>query len=446
MTQILRRDLLKLGGMGGLALGGATGLFAVRAGAAADDYRAAVCVFLFGGCDSNNLVVPASDAGYGAYLNARRSLAIPRGELALIQTPTGETYGLHPHLAPFKALYGAGRMAVLANVGALVAPVTRDQVLNNTAPLPDNLLSHADQQTLWQTMLNGVAAPSGWGGRLADVLAAQGPTGPVPGAFSTAGGNVFCDGQMTSAAVVDPLGATFKGLDDTDIGRVRRRALVDLSGLGSDPALSEFVRTQLGRTIVQSDVLDATLDVTFNTVFPATDLGAQLRRAAQIMARRRTLGARRQVFFIATGGYDTHEGQIEGHNQLLPPLAGAITAFDAALGELGLRDQVVTFTHSEFSRTLKPAGPRGDGTDHAWGGHALVFGGPVRPGVHGAFPTLELGGPDDISDEGRWAPTTAVDQYAATIARWMGAPPDQLTSLFPALANFPAQTLPFLGA
>ncbi|MEJ6024275.1 DUF1501 domain-containing protein [Ramlibacter sp. PS4R-6] len=439
-----RRQFLKLGAFSALATGGLGSLVASAAGS---DYRAAVCVFLAGGCDANNLVVPTDTARYAMYAGARPRLAIPREQLLAIAPASGGSYGLHPQLGALQALFNQQRLAVLANVGTLVKPTTAEQAKSGAWPLPDNLLSHIDQQNQWVMLNPGMpVAVTGWGGRTADLLRPANATARFPATVSAAGSNVFCDGLATGAGVIDPWGSvSFAGAGGSPVDRARMAALTQFAPAAGAPQLDSAYNDALSGALLQDRLLDAAYETTLPVEFPDSYLGLQLYRVAQLIASRGALGMSRQLFYVEQGGYDTHAGQADSLQELLGELSEALGAFAATMLALGVDPNVVTFTHSEFSRTLMAAGDGGDGTDHAWGGHSFVMGGAVRGGdMYGTFPQLQVGGPDDGSDEGRWVPTTSVDQYAATIASWLGVADADLETALPNLANFTVKKLAFL--
>jgi uncharacterized protein (DUF1501 family) len=438
-----RRRFLQLGAFSALG----TGLGTLMQRAVAADYRAAVCVFLNGGCDSNNLIVPNDNTGYAAYAAARPALAIPRAQLLPVNASSGGAYGLHPQLTQLQQLFTQGRLAVVANVGTLIKPTTAAQAKSGNWPLPDNLLSHLDQQNQW-VMLNPGASDTatGWGGRTADLLRTANAAARFPATVSVAGSNIFCDGAVVGAGVMDAWGGSgIYGTGDGSIDQARMTALAQLGPTAGGAQLEGAFSDALAAAVGQDRLLQSIYATPLTTSFPDNYLGQQLYRVAQMIAARAATGASRQLFYVEIGGFDTHAGQAQQLQDLFTDLSAALGAFNAATIELGVDQSVVTFTHSEFSRTLQAAGDNGNGTDHAWGGHSIVMGGPVRGGdVYGTFPQLVLGGPDDASDEGRWVPTTSVDQYAATIASWLGVGDADLETVFPNLANFTQKKVAFL--
>ena len=439
-----RRDFLKYGAFSALTAGGFGSMLARAAGT---DYKAAVCVFLSGGCDTNSMIVPIDSVGYAAYANGRKALAIPQSALLPIAPLSGGQYGLHPSMAALQSLFGQRRLAVLANVGTLSRPTTAEQANSGSWPLPDNLLSHNDQQNQWVTL--NPANPdtiTGWGGRLADALQGNNSAARFPAITSTAGSNLFCDGALGTAAAIDAGGAAgIAGASGSAIDNARMAALQQVLADRGRPQLQGVYAAKAASALDQANTVGAVFNTTLARVFPDTDIGQQLFRVTQMIAARGTLGLSRQVFYVELGGFDTHANQSATLQDLFGQLSQALAVFNNALIDLGVDQNVVTFTHSEFSRTFKPAGDNGNGSDHAWGGHSLILGGPVKGGdLYGTFPRLILSGPDDASDEGRWVPTTSVDQYAATIASWMGVSDVDMTGVLPNLVNFQQKRLGFL--
>ena len=457
-----RRDFLRDLGCGALTATaiatGARDLMVMNALAAATgpaDYKALVCIFLFGGNDANNTVVPVD--GYADYAATRGALTIPKTELLPISVPSERaTFGLHPGLVRLHGLWQAGRVAVVTNVGPLVAPMTRAEYLGKTVPKPYQLFSHSDQQGEWQSGYANGPIPTGWGGRIADVV--QASTTGFPTVASVAGLTLFTLGARTSPVSLAPaptalnraLALQREGDGNADSAF---RQVLNAGAAETSPLLVQQASDVGLRLLATGQAL--TTDPSLATTFPNTSLGNQLRQAAKLMAMRDPLGLSRQVFFCSLGGFDTHtsQGATSGPQAgLLATVSDAMGAFYDATVELGRASQVTTFTLSDFSRTLKPAGAGGAaGSDHAWGSHQFVMGGAVAGSdFYGDFPTLALNGPNDAdsgaSARGRWIPTTAVDQYAATLALWFGVSPTDLPTVLPNIGRFATPNLGFIIA
>lgn len=413
------------------------------------DYRALVCVFLFGGNDSNNSVIPMDDASYKAYQSLRAGLALTDSELTpAVTSVSGAPYAFHAKLAEVASLFSNKELAVVANVGSLVEPLTRDQYQHSQAPIPSNLFSHSDQQLQWQTSMAQGTSSTGWAGRAADYIASQNINAPgFPAFVSVAGNSLLGSGVETQPAEVAPgQSLQLKGFNQSTASQARLNALNSLLTLDSGVSLVQAANDTLSHSLVDAAALGSALAkaTSLKTQFPKTSLGAQLQQVAQIIQVQGDLGMRRQIFFCSLGGFDTHTNEINTHNNLYPQLSPALAAFYDATQELGMAQNVTTFTESDFSRTFQPTS--GGGSDHAWGSHHFVLGGAVQGGqIFGAFPTFELGGPDDADVRGRWIPTTSIDQYGATLCSWFGIPDSALTTVFPNFANFGSKKLGFLG-
>ena len=409
-------------------------------------YKALVCVFLFGGNDANNTVIPFDTAGYQNYANLRGPLALAQNTL-LPLTPT-PNFALNPNLPDVQALFNSGNAAIVSNVGTLIQPTNRASYLANKVLTPSNLFSHPDQQLEWQNAAQSTATQTGWAGRIADAINIQyNVNAQIPMIASVAGDTLFCNGASTSPAAVSP-----GNLGNANCSEGAPECAAQLQ------TAQQLVNFSTGLSLVQADnaitsnsysyasaLTAATASVSaLKTVFPANNgLAAQLKQVAQLIQVRNALGVQRQIFFAGVGNFDTHSAQLTLQSTLLAQVSAALGAFYQATVELGVQADVTTFTMSDFSRTFQPNS--NTGSDHAWGSHHIVMGGAVNGGkIYGTFPTLALGGPDDSGSNGRWVPTTASSQYAATLAQWFGVQPAQLPTVFPYLSNFTASNLGFV--
>ncbi len=470
MAMTRREFLLQSFGAMGTAALALEGFGMQNAFAQATDYKALVCVFLFGGSDQNNVLIPYSNySEYAALRPTAATLGIPQANLLQI-TPAsgGGTFGLHPSLTGIRDLWNQGKAALVANVGPLVEPMTRATFLNGTARRPFNLFSHSDQQTEWQTAVANGFISTGWAGRAADSLVNQyAATTGFPILVSVAGTPIFTTGVLESALAINaaptPIRTALRidGFPEPPDADARYQAMLALQQMDDSFTLVRGAN-QINAKAVQITALLRSVTEPTVTPFPATGLGNQLQQVAKLISLRNTLGIKRQIFFVSIGGFDTHNGQVNGgdatqgaHAGLLAQVSGAIKAFYDATVTLGVNNQVTTFTMSDFSRTGKANG--GVGSDHAWGGHQIIAGGAVRGGdlygVRGSngtvFPTLVPSGPDDTDSgsgaSGRWIPTTAVDQMGATLATWFGVPNADLLGVFPNLGNFGSANLGFMS-
>ena len=413
-----------------------------------DDYRALVCVFLFGGNDSFNMLVPNTSAEHAAYAASRQNLAIPRADLLPI-TPASSssaTFGLHPSLGGIKGLFDSGEAAFVSNVGPLVEPTTKEQFLNGGATLPPQLFSHNDQQDQWASLRGNVPTKTGWAGRMADLIQSGVSEQQMATNASLFGANLLQSADETVAYVMGPAGPLqFEGFstDPDSILYEQRQAFRRIVEVRYGSVYERAYADVQRRAIDAADTITAAIDSAppIVTPFPSSQLGVQLNTVAKLIAARERLEMKRQVFFVASGGFDTHDNQLDDQPGLFAGISDAISAFHAATLELNVASNVTTFTQSDFGRTLTS---NGDGTDHAWGGNQLVVGGAVNGReLYGSYPLLAIGGPEDVSG-GRMIPSTSADQYAATLARWFGIPEGDLDSVAPNLANFAQRDLGFM--
>ena len=451
---ISRRNTLKALSAGALAsgLGGFTVPFA-SAQAAPSDYKALVCIFLFGGNDGNNMIIPADAAGYAAYSAIRSvdsGLNIAQSELLTFKpSNTSSTYGFHPALASVHPLFAQGKLAVIANAGPLVAPITKAQY-SAGINRPDQLFSHSDQQAQWQSGISDQPSRTGWGGRLADAVASMNGSNTFPVLTSVAGSALYTTGNTQSPLAIPSAGSFgLTGLTGTDaMTQARATALNSLLQQGKDHLLVKAAAEQTEQAIALSAKVNPIITATNSSVASlfstaGNSLAVQLLQVAKLIEARAAIGLSRQIFFVSLGGFDTHNNQINTQQTLLGYVGAAMKSFYDATAALGVANSVTTFTLSDFGRTFKAAA--GGGSDHAWGNHHMVLGGAVKGGaMYGAFPEHRLGGADDVSSEGRWLPTTSVDQYAATLASWFGVSTAQLTTVAPNINAFATRNLGFL--
>jgi uncharacterized protein (DUF1501 family) len=446
------------------------------------DYKALVCIFLQGGNDSNNMIIPTITSQYNNYASIRTPvLAIPSSAILGVTSlnPDGNTYGMHPSCPELVQLFGEGKLAFLFNTGTLLYPITRAQYLSGAVKQPPQLFSHADQQTQWQTSIPDQPPTTGWGGRMADLLNSVLPNAPISLMVSLAGANTFEVGNIVSQYSVSTSGAialTMPGTPSGGASTNRLPAMLNVLGLPytnlQSQAYAAAAENAINTGALLNNAISNTAAATFwSNAFPVkitppeggaaftSSLSPQLEMVARLIAAGNTplaqggFGMKRQIFFCQVGGYDLHTGQtnysagtpnnvlVGAHTNLLAELSQSMYAFQRALEQLGLANQVTSFTCSDFSRTFPS---NGEGSDHGWGSHHLILGGAVKgQSTYGQFPVQTVNGPNDTST-GRWIPTTAVDQYFATLATWFGIDAANLATVFPNLSRFPSSNLGFI--
>lgn len=463
----LRRKFLKAAAVGGVAYAfGRTAdtVYAQMAGTGGfADYKALVCLFLFGGNDSWNMVVPASTAEYNAYARSRgggtaSTLAIERSALLPVtlagQTAGDPAYGFHPSMTGARDLFATGKLAVMANVGPLLRPTTKTQYQTASTTghaLPPQLFSHNDQQDQWHSLRGRAALKSGWAGRVADVLNAQVGNQALAVNVSLAGQTYFQASEIAKPYVMGATGPTpFSAFPTTGAGPARRSAFE--TSIGSVMASSSntiYERAYAGiqqRAVQFADRISTAIasGYSFNALpntGTLTSLQQQLRTVAKIISMRQGLGLTRQIFFVSVGGFDQHDDLLRDQPGLLANVSTSIKAFHDAMSEIGMENNVTLFTHSDFGRTLTS---NGDGSDHAWGGVQFVAGGAVRGGrFYGSYPLLEIGSAADVGG-GRFIPAVSADQYAATLASWFGVGDTDLVKIAPSINNFAMRNLGFM--
>lgn len=441
--EISRRNFLQAaGGLGGLlALGGLNWTKAFAA-TPPNDYKALVCVFLFGGNDGHNTVVPLATNEYNAYKALRGGLSLPPNQLLTINAGN-VPYGLHYGLPNMQNLYGQGKAAIVANVGNLVQPTSR----GNQQSLPTQLFSHSDQVVQIQTGAPDTSLGTGWGGRIADVMKPANAGTSFPTSIAINGTALFCTGDLVQSASIVPgndLTQYAMSLYPQSAGDARALAQKEIANSGGGADLVNAANKVMADAINLSPLLkQAAGNPGFSVQFPQTYIGQQLQGVAKIIGMRNVLNVSRQVFFVSFGGFDTHSGQSWQHWNLLQQLDSALQAFYTATQEMLIPDSVTTFTASEFGRTLQS---NGLGSDHGWGGHHFVVGGAVKGGdIYGIFPAMNLSAQHFFDSRGILIPQVSLAQYGATMAKWFGVTdPNALQNLFPTLTNFTVKDLGFM--
>jgi uncharacterized protein (DUF1501 family) len=421
------------------------------------EFKALVCVFLSGGNDSFNMLMPREQSEYNDYATTRSNLAIPLENMLHVfpDNAGGRLFGIHPNMPRTQEMFNAGKMAFIANVGTLVEPTTKDQVWNGQVELPLGLFSHSDQGQQWMTGLPNGRTATGWGGKVADLIRDMNTNNNISMNMSFGGTNVFQTGQETVEFSLDPYNGSsgIYGYGDHDewnvFDRMRTQALTSMIEREYDDMFQKTYidvirRSRDGHAQFQEAIGNVP---TLQTTFTDNYLSRSFQMAAYSIAAHEALGMKRQIFFIDYGGWDHHDEVLDSQNTMLGELDTALGEFQAAMEELGLGQQVTTFSLSEFSRTLTS---NGNGTDHAWGGNVMVMGGDVRgKNIYGEYPTLALESSLELGS-GVMLPTTSADQYFAELALWFGVNPSDLPSIFPSVTNFytPGSGMPigFLNA
>ncbi|MCM5569771.1 DUF1501 domain-containing protein [Burkholderiaceae bacterium FT117] len=448
---------LSIAGPAGLPF--ALNLAAIGAAAAqtSGDYRALVCLFMFGGNDSHNMVLATDPDSWTAYRAVRSvapsPIALPApGEaggvlpITPVTAQPGRSFALHPNMGALRDLFAAGRAAVVANVGPLIAPTSKQQYVARSVPLPPKLFSHNDQQSTWQAHAPE-GARVGWGGRLGDLLASANGNATFT-CISASGNAVWLSGESTlqyqvGAGGAVAIGGLTGGLFGASASANPLQAIV--AGDRTNLFEKEYNRVTR-RSIDAQQALNAAMVPAAGLEAPpdGNGLASQLLTVARLIGGRAALGARRQVFFVSIGGFDTHDNQTANHGTLMGRVSQAIAYFDRLLASPAVNALAETtlFTASDFGRTLTS---NGDGTDHGWGAHHLVVGGSVRGGdLYGRYPVIGVGTQDDVG-QGRLLPAQSVDQYGATLARWFGLSDAQIADVFPNIGNFSARDLGFMA-
>jgi uncharacterized protein (DUF1501 family) len=447
-------------GLAGAAAPWALNLAAMSEAAAqstsATDYKALVCVFLYGGNDHYNSLVPFDTVSYANYQRIRTGIALQRDAVAATALPVGTGAGtaaapgngldlsrqvaLAPELGSLKPLFEGGDLGILLNIGTLIQPTTKAQYTAANVPLPPKLFSHNDQQSVWQSS-NPEGATSGWGGRMGDLfLSGNGKTTFT--CVNASGNAVYMSGREAVQYQVSTTGAVaLRALAAPLFGSQACSNALRQLVTAPHPHLmrAEYTRVT-SRAIEAQATLSTALATTrpIQTIFPNGTLSQQLQMVARMIAARDQLSVKRQVFFVSLGGFDLHDFLLTNHPGLLSQIGESLKSFHAAMGELGVANKVTTFTASDFGRTLSS---NGDGSDHGWGSHHFILGGAVQGGrFYGRLPEVAVNGPDDVG-QGRLLPTLAVDQLAATLATWMGVNNSDLPLVVPNIGNYSVRNL-----
>ena len=444
MDKFNRRDFIKGLGIGSMLVSNSELAIAnmLPMSGSFSDFKALVCIFLFGGNDSFNMLIPRSTAEYNIYKSSRQNMAIDKPDLLSINplSPDGSQYGLHPSMSNLQSLFESGAASFVANVGPLIEPTTKNQYKNSSTKLPPQLFSHNDQQNQWQTLRGRDMLSTGWAGRAADLLKDNITNQAMSINLSLRSKPILQVGNTTVPYVMGNNGPLniFK---ESDSQKLAFEEILDIAK--SNLYEKAFIDVQKS-TVLNIDAISTALDnaPTLSASFPNSSLGKQLKTVAKLIGSRNDLGMSRQIFFVATGGFDSHSNQQTSQPALLSNVSDCMSSFYDATVELGVSNRVTSFTQSDFGRTLSS---NGNGTDHAWGSVQIISGGAIDGRkIFGTYPTLEIRGPDDASDGGRMIPTTSSDQYAATLARWLGVSDNDLIKIAPSINNFSVKDLGFL--
>jgi uncharacterized protein (DUF1501 family) len=414
-----------------------------------NDYKALVCVFLYGANDHANTYVPYDSSSYATYASIRAALTTAKDQLLpltpSVSLPSGMQMAFAPQWTGLRALFDAGKLGVQLNVGPLIVPTTLAQYKAQSVPLPPKLFSHNDQQSVWQSSL-AEGATTGWGGRIGDLFLSNNSTTTFT-CMNVSGNAVFMSGQQAVAYQVSSTGAVkLRATTSNSFGSSSvSKALQALTQANTAHFFESEHAKIMKRAVEAEQLLTAGLTAapTFATAFNANNsLATQLQMVAKTIAARQALGTKRQVFFVSLNGFDLHDNLVDQHPGLLTAISEALSSFYAATVELGVADKVTTFTASDFGRTLTS---NGDGSDHGWGSHHVVMGGAVSgKRFYGTAPVTAVNGPDDVG-QGRLLPTTSVDQFGAALATWFGVPSNEMATVFPNIRNFNQGTLPIFG-
>ncbi len=405
------------------------------------DYKALVCILLAGGNDSYNMLVPRTGTAYTDYAAARSNLALISGDLLPLNYTDGQgrQFGVHPAMPEVQSLFNNNKLAFLTNVGTLVEPATKTQVLNKTVPLPKGLLSHADQIQQWQTSIPQSREARGWGGRMADVINSQNAGANISMSISLGGTNVFQAGQNTTEFAITNRGNGSVGIHVYDspafYDQIIKSGVDSLLNMQYQDIFRQTYASKVNDAQGQHEEFSTAIGgvAPFATQFSQNPVSQDMQMIAKTIAARDVLNMKRQTFFVIFGGWDHHDEVLNNQQAMLGVVSSALGEFQAAMEELGTADCVTTFTISDFARTLTS---NGNGSDHAWGGNVMVMGDDVNGGtIYGDYPTLALGSNQDVGD-GVIIPGISTDEYFAEMAQWMGVSNSDMPYLLPNLGNF----------
>lgn len=405
------------------------------------EYKAMVCILLAGGNDSFNMLVPRNGTHYSEYKHTRSNLALAQGSLLPLNytDSNGKQFGVHPSMPEVQRLFNDKKLAFLTNVGTLIEPTTVAQYKNKSVKLPVGLLSHADQIQQWQTSIPQTRSSKGWGGRMADIMQAGNESQDISMNISLSGSNIYQAGnQSTEYAIRSSAGGSV-GINVYEESNVIDKALAggvkSLLGQQYKDIFKSTFNTKIKRSQEQHETFSTALAQSnpVNTSFSQSQLSYDLQLVAQTIAARNLLGAKRQTFFITVGGWDHHDEVLDNQVAMLSVVSKALSEFQTSMEELGLSENVTTFTISDFGRTLTS---NGNGTDHAWGGNVMVMGGSVKGGqLYGEYPSLGIGGKDDVGGA-IMLPKISTDEYFAELCRWYGVPASDMNYVLPNIGNF----------
>jgi len=463
---ISRRSFLRRGACAALGLGGITSqLFTMRSmGAMLDatafnDYKAMVCIFLFGGNDNGNTLIPYDngDENYETYAQQRTTLAMPKSALANTviapENTMGRRFALHPVLTDVKDLFDSGNISILSNVGTLLEPLTKFQYTNKTGRIPSQLFAHNVQQEQWQLSRPNATDGVGWGGTIADALQSLGANlnSNVSMNISLAGQSIFMTGRNVASYGLGRNGPSLIDIGQYSVEQEAQQAFMDMVAVHQDPThpasspMSKVLADISNEAVMNSEVIEAIANQ-YSSIdgFPVpTDnrLAEQLRMVARMIYGRDELSHKRQIFFVSIGGFDNHDSilgetiETGNHARQLKQVNDALAYFWNCLNSMGMQNRVTTFTASDFGRTMRS---NGNGSDHGWGSHHFIMGGDHLAGkrIFGEFPSIVLGGLQDTRNGGQYIPTTSVDAYGFELAKWMGVPYSEMDTVFPHISRF----------